>query len=48
MRDARDGGAALADPPGREAAPGLGLERDEERARVRAAVGALDQDPTCS
>ncbi len=40
MRDARDGGAALADPPGREAAPGLGLERDEERARARRGRGA--------
>lgn len=44
MRDGKDGGAALADPPGRDAAPGARLERDEERARVRAAVGALDDD----
>lgn len=44
MRDAKEGGAALADPPARDAAPGARLEADEERARVRAAVGALEDD----
>jgi RNA polymerase sigma-70 factor, ECF subfamily len=44
MRDTRETATAVADPPAPDAAPGARLEGDEERARVRAAVSALDEE----
>ena len=45
MRDREDTTIALAEPPAaREAGPGEGLEGDEERTRVRAAVARLEEE----